>query len=80
MSQKSVEVVIGRLASDEALRNSFLGDPTGTLRSLCDAGLELTPGEIEALLEVPPEAWPAMAAQVHPRLQKIALKRDCPEP
>jgi hypothetical protein len=80
MSQKSVEIVIGRLATDEALRARFLADPAGTLGCLREGGLELNPVEIEALLEVPPEAWPAMAAWVHPRLQKIALKGGCREP
>jgi hypothetical protein len=76
MSQKSVEIVIGRLATDEALRARFLADPAGTLRSLWESGLELNPGEVEALLETPPESWAAMATRIHPRLQKIALRAD----
>ena len=73
MSQRSVEIVIGRLASDESLRVRFLSDPTGTLGSLRDAGLDLNAVELEALLEMPPESWKVMAGWVHPRLQKIAL-------
>jgi hypothetical protein len=80
MSQKSVEIVIGRLATDETLRTHFLADPELTLDSLREAGLDLNSGEIEALLAMPIEAWPAMADWVHPRLQKIAMKGDCPEP
>jgi hypothetical protein len=45
---------------------------------LGEAGLDLNQVEIEALLEMPPDAWPAMAACIHPRLQKIALERGCP--
>jgi len=73
MSQRSVEIVIGRLASDESLRTRFLADPAGTLRSLREAGLDLNLLEFEALLETPSESWKVMASRVHPRLQKIAL-------
>jgi hypothetical protein len=80
MSQKSVESVIGRLATDENLRARFIADPAGTLRSLRECGLDLNPAETEALLEMPAESWAVIASGVHPRLQKIALKRDCHEP
>jgi len=77
MSQKSVEIVIGRLATDETLRARFMTDPARTLRDLRQAGLDLNTLEFEALLEMPSESWPLMAAWVHPRLQKIALNEDC---
>jgi len=77
MSQKSVEIVIGRIATDETLRARFLADPARTLGSLRETGLDLNPLEIEALLEMPSESWPAIAAWIHPRLQKIALSGDC---
>jgi hypothetical protein len=80
MSQKSVEIVIGRLATDETLRVRFLADPDGTLRFLCEGGHDLNLAEIEALLEMPTKAWIVMATWVHPRLQKIALKGDRPDP
>jgi hypothetical protein len=73
MSQRSVEIVIGRLASDESLRTRFLADPAGTLRSLREAGLDLNLVELEALLEMPSDSWRVMASRVHPRLQKVAL-------
>jgi len=74
MSQKSVELVIGRLATDEVLRNQFSVDPKTTLRHLQAAGLDLTPGEIEALIRTPVALWAFIASCIHPRLQKIALK------
>jgi len=80
MSQKSVEIVIGRLATDETLRTRFLADPVLTLLSLREGGLDLNHGEIQALLEMPIAGWRAMADLVHPRLQKIAMKGDRPEP
>ena len=73
MSHKNVEIVIGRLATDEALRARFSVDPKSTLRHLQGAGLDLSPGEIEALLRTPVALWAFIATCVHPRLQKIAL-------
>ena len=78
MSQKSVEVVIGRLVTDESLRVEFFVDPPGALRALESKGLELNPAEFAALVEMPPAAWITMAALIHPRLQKVALKGDGP--
>jgi hypothetical protein len=80
MSQKSIEIVIGRLATDETLRARFLADPAGTLRSLRETGLVLNSVEVEALLEMPKETWVALAAAIHPRLQKIAWSEDVSEP
>jgi hypothetical protein len=74
MSHKSVEIVIGRLTTDEALRARFAADPNSTLEELREAGLDLTPCEIEALRETPVWLWGLVATWVHPRLQKIALK------
>ena len=76
MSQKTVEVVIGRLVTDESLRMEFFVDPLRVLRALESKGLELNPAEFAALVEMPLAAWITMAAQVHPRLQKVALKGD----
>ena len=76
MSQKSVEIVIGRLATDEALRGQYIRDPRATLRHLSDIGLDLNPGETEALLEMPVTLLRLLAAWVHPRLQKIALSGE----
>ena len=80
MSHRSVEIVIGRLATDETLRARFMADAVGTLRQLREGGLDLNLAEIHALLEMPDEAWAVMASWVHPRLQKIALKGDGREP
>jgi len=76
MSQKSVEIVIGRLATDEALRVRFLRDRRSTLRGLSESGLELNAAEMDALLEMPPVFLKTLAIWVHPRLQKIALDDD----
>ena len=50
MSQKCVEMIFGRLATDEELRQEFRKDPTGTLGKLAACGVELTKAERDALL------------------------------
>src|SRR5262245_26701272 len=80
MSQKSVEIVIGRLATDEVLRGQFVRDPKATLRQLRDSGLDLNPGETEALLDMPVAFLRIVAEWVHPRLQKVALSADDRDP
>ena len=73
MTQRSVEIVIGRLATDEAFRARFEHDPEGVLARLLDLGAPLTPSEVAALVATAPELWARFAAQIDPRLQKAAL-------
>lgn len=70
MSQKSVEILLGKLVTDEEMRHRFRADPVGALRQ---AGLELTPVETEALRSVDPKALDRLARSLDPRLQKVAL-------
>ena len=51
MSQKTVQLVIGRLVTDEELRVQFLRDPLETLTAFRDRGFELTGAEIESLVQ-----------------------------
>ena len=73
MAQRNVEVVIGRLVTDEAFRAMFLRDPAAALTQLVNCGYELTPLEIAALEAIDPGLWTRTAEQVDPRLQKIAV-------
>jgi hypothetical protein len=74
MSQKTVQLVIGRLLTDEELRAHFVERARETLTELRDQGFELTGEEIEALAQSDPAAWPTMADRIHPRLQRCTLK------
>jgi hypothetical protein len=73
VAQRSVEVVIGRLVTDEAFREMFLGDPAATLTQFVERGYELTAVEIAALEASDPGLWTRTAEQIDPRLQKIAV-------
>lgn len=74
MSQKTVQLVIARLLTDEDARLEFLRDPRGTLSAIREQGFELTRDEIEALLETDRELWASAAARIHPRLQRCSFR------
>ena len=68
-----VEIVIGRLLTDEAFRARFLAGPEATLQDLVDRGLELGRCEIAALVSTDRTLWAVAADTLDPRLQKIAV-------
>jgi len=74
MSQKTVQLVIGRLLTDEDLRDRFVEQPLETLTALRNQGFELTGDEIEALVQTDAGVWPSMARRIHPRLQRCSLR------
>ncbi len=74
MSQKTVQLVIARLLTDEEVRGEFLRDPLGTLTAFRDQGFELTRDEIDALLETDRDVWSSTAARIHPRLQRCPFR------
>lgn len=73
VAQRSVEVVIGRLVTDEAFRAMFLRDPGATLTQFTECGYELTSLEITALRATDASLWTRTAEQIDPRLQKVSL-------
>ena len=74
MSQKTVQLVIGRLLTDEDLRDRFVARPLETLTELREQGFELTREEIDALVKSDADMWPSMAGRIHPRLQRCSLR------
>lgn len=73
VAQRIVEMLIGRLTTDEQFRTAFLRAPQGTLAELRDRGLELTATEAAALIETDPGVWERTAGSLDPRLQKASL-------
>jgi hypothetical protein len=73
VAQRNVEIVIGRLITDEAFRTAFLQDAATTLTRFMDAGYELTSLEIAALKATHADVWVRVAEQIDPRLQKISF-------
>jgi len=74
VAQRNVEIVIGRLVTDEAFRSAFGQDAMTALAGFIKAGHELTPTEITALMATSPDAWTTVAEQIDPRLQKASLR------
>jgi hypothetical protein len=73
MSQKTVERILGKLATDEEFRQRFRSDPPGTL---ADAGREtdgLTSVEREALASLDPDLLESFADALDPRLQRVRI-------
>lgn len=66
---KHVEILIGRLATDPALRRRFLAAPRELLR---EQGLELTELELAALLATDPAALRAFADALDARLRRVS--------
>jgi hypothetical protein len=72
--QRSIEILIGRLVTDEDFRREFQEDPYGTLRRVSEWGLSLTDFEIRALVATDRTVWDRLADEVDGRLQKASLK------
>ena len=76
MSQRNVELFVGRLLTDSELRRRFIGAPKSTIAEFCDQGWELTRGEVDALVETDARLWFLAAAGLPSRLQRCSLRSD----
>jgi hypothetical protein len=74
VAQRFVEMLIGRLMTDEQLRDQFLRDAKRLLQSLLEGGLELSRTEMSALIETDRPIWARTAGAIDPRLQKVNLE------
>ncbi len=73
MSQRNVELFIGRLMTDEELRQRFIHTPRFAIEDFCDQGWELSQGEVDALLATDVRLWFLAAAGLPSRLQRCRL-------
>jgi hypothetical protein len=76
MSLKTVQLIVGRLVTDEEYRLKFLSDPNRALTTLRDQGVELTPTEIEALIRTDRTLWSDAAARIDAQLQRSSWLAD----
>ena len=70
MSHRTVETLLGRLATDPALRRRFAADREALLEEFRSLGYELTPIELEALASTEPNAFDRFAQSLDERLRK----------
>ena len=73
MSQASVERTLGKLITDECFQDRFFKDPAGA--SFC-AGLELSPGELDALSRLPKKMLREFSAWLDDRICRLPLDAD----
>jgi len=73
VAQKNVQLIIGRVLTDEEFRADFLKRPNATLASLRDQGFELTNIEVDALTRTDGQLWRCGAEWIDPRIQRCRL-------
>jgi hypothetical protein len=73
VAQRIVEMLIGRLITDEQFRTEFLHAPELTLAAECERGLDLSRTEITALIQTDPSVWVTAAERIDTRLQKASF-------
>jgi hypothetical protein len=75
VAQRSIEILIGRLITDEAFRSAFRADAAATLTGFAESGYDLTALEIAALRATPLDVWERIAEHIDLRLQKASFRR-----
>jgi hypothetical protein len=75
VAKRSIEVVIGRLATDQALRFEFRRRPASVLLRLADEGLNLTYYEVDALLALDMAALEQFVSTLDPSLEKSVMSQ-----
>jgi hypothetical protein len=73
MAQRTVQLIIGQILTDEEFRSDFLERPVEMLTSLRERGVDLTHIEIEALAQTDRRFWLIGAEWVDARLQRCRL-------
>jgi len=80
MTQRNVERLIGRLLTDEALRDRYLTAPARTLLDLEAEGWQLTALERDALVALDRHRLAEFADSVDPRIRKAPLLHEGTSP
>jgi hypothetical protein len=66
MTQRSVEIVLGKLLTDDGFRRTFFAGPVAAIES---EALDLSPVELEALANLSERALSALATLLDPRIR-----------
>lgn len=80
MSQWGVQLVIGRLITDEEFLRHFQAHGAECLHVLQKRGIELDDSDIAALLGTDPHLWARTATRIDHRLRKSASIASKPRP
>jgi hypothetical protein len=72
--QRHIELLIGRLVTDEDFRRAFQRDPRRALSDAAAWGLALSAIEVSALLATDQTLWDRIAVELDSRLQKASFR------
>jgi DNA-binding NarL/FixJ family response regulator len=75
MSPWGVQLVIGKLVTDEAFRQHFDADAREALATLCEQGIELSARDVAAFVETDPHVWACTAKRLDPHLMSPATAK-----
>jgi hypothetical protein len=73
VTQKSVELLIGKLVTDESLRRHFNEKQLAAIEELRVLGLEFTTVELEAIRSIEPGPCELLARHLDPRIKKLPM-------
>ena len=73
MAQRTVQLIVGQILTDEEFRSDFLERPIETLPPLRERGFELTNVEVDALARTDRRLWAVGAEWIDARLQRRRL-------
>lgn len=79
MTQKTVERILGKLATDEEVRQRFRRAPRETLESALGENDALTPVERDALAAIDAASLDRFADGLDPRLQRVSIPAGLPD-
>ena len=75
MSQWGVQLVIGKLVTDEVFRQRFEAEAQESLSKLCEQGIDLDDTEVAAFLDTDSRLWSTIATQIDHRLRRARVSR-----
>jgi hypothetical protein len=74
MTQRTLESTLGRMITDAAFRDRFYNDAASACR---EHNLDLTPGELSALLQLDNGAVESLSRQLDPRIIRALTVSLC---
>jgi DNA-binding NarL/FixJ family response regulator len=76
MSRWGVQLVIGKLVTDETFRQIFERRADETLATLRAQGIDLSESEVSAFLDTDPVVWASLAMRIDHRLKLVGARRQ----
>lgn len=71
VTQRNVEILLGRLVTNPALRRRFAEEPEAVLREFQDEGYELSAIELDALAATRADAIRSFAESIDRRIRRV---------